>query len=299
VPKEQVGFIGLGAMGSGMSKNLLTKGHPLTVHDLNQNGVDALVRLGAAAAPSPAAVAERSDVVFTVLPDGPDVEKVVLGPDGVLAGARPGLMLVECSTIDPAVSDRVRGAALAAGCRMVDAPLGKSSKEAQAGTLAFFVGATDEDFAAVLPLLRLMGTDIVRCGGPGSGAIVKIVTNLLGQTLLAANIEALVLGTKAGVSTEAMLSAFQLTAANNGQLRGHIPNQVLASDFRPGFRLALSHKDLSIGQAMAARLGVPLFTLANARQVFAMAIAQGKGDLAAGAVVEMFEQLAGVRLPRP
>src|SRR5512133_645980 len=138
---ERVGFIGLGYMGSGMAKNLLRKGRPLTVFELNQDSVNALVGLGATAESSPAAVAARSDVVLTVLPDGPDVERVVLGPDGVLAGARPGMMLLECSTIDPAVTERVRSAALAARCRMVDAPLGKSAKEAQEGTLAFFVGA--------------------------------------------------------------------------------------------------------------------------------------------------------------
>lgn len=292
----RIGLIGLGYMGAGMAKNLLKHGYQLTVHNRSQGPVERLVALGATAAASPADLARQVDIVFTVLPDGPDVERVVSGPGGVLEGARPGLLMVECSTIDPSVTGRVREALEAKGCRMVDAPLGRGSKQAEEGTLVFMVGATEDDFRQVLPVLQAMGTEIIRCGGPGAGIIVKVANNMLAQTILAANIEALLLGVKAGVEVEPMLQVFQLTGADNGQLRTQIPGQVLPRNFQPGFKLSLAEKDQRLGQALAAKLGMPLFTLATARHLFQIAIEQGRGDLAAPAVVEVFEQFGGVKL---
>jgi 3-hydroxyisobutyrate dehydrogenase-like beta-hydroxyacid dehydrogenase len=158
------------------------------------------------------------------------------------------------------------------------------------------VGATEEDFREVLPLLQAMGTDIVHCGGPGAGIVVKVANNLLAQTIMAANLEALLLGVKGGVAVEPMLRAFQLTAANNVGLRTSIPDQVLKRNFAPGFKLALAHKDQRLGQSFAAQMGMPLFTLASARQLWAIALEQGKGDLATSAVAEVFEQFAGAKL---
>jgi len=295
---RRIGLIGLGLMGRGMGSNLLKKGFSLTVHDIDAAAVEVLRQRGARAAASPKALAADSEIVITVVPDGPDVETVVLGPDGVLAGARPGTILVECSTIDPAVTQRVGKAVRAAGSRMVDAGMGRSSAEAEAGRLLFMVGAEPGDFDAVRPVLEAMGSDIFHCGGPGTGISMKMVNNLLNISLLAADLEALALGTKAGLSMDVMLRVLTTTAANNPHLKITVQDQVLAGNFTPGFKAVMAQKDLGLAQNMAARLGVPLFTLTQARQLYSIAVAQGKGDLSMGVIAQVMEDIAGVRLAR-
>jgi 3-hydroxyisobutyrate dehydrogenase-like beta-hydroxyacid dehydrogenase len=296
MPAKRIGIIGLGLMGRGMGTNLLKKGFSLTVHDVDPAAVEVLRQRGARVAASAKAVAAESEIVITVVPDGPDVESVVLGVDGVLAGARPGTILVECSTIDPAVTQRVGKAVRAAGCRMVDAGMGRSSAEAEAGKLLFRVGAESADFETVRPVLEAMGTDIFHCGGPGTGISMKMVNNLLNISLLAADLEALALGTKAGLSMEVMLRVLTTTAANNPHLKITVQDQVLVGNFQPGFKAVMAQKDLGLAQNMAARLGVPLFTLTQARQLYSIAVAQGKGDLSMGVIAQVMEDIAGVRL---
>lgn len=296
--KNRVGLIGLGLMGRGMGKNLLRKGYPLTVYDIEAAAVEPLRQAGAATASSPSGVAKGSDIIITVVPDSPDVEAVVLGSDGVLAGAQPGAILIECSTIDPHVTKRVGEAVRKAGCRMVDAAMGRSSKEAEEGRLLFMVGADPQDFETIRPVLEAMGTDIFYCGGPGAGISMKMVNNLLNISILSADLEALALGVKAGLDVEMMLGVLTKTAANNPHLKITVQDQVLAGNFEPGFKAALAHKDLGLAQNMAARLGVPLFALTQARQLYSIALAQGKGDRSMAAIAPVLEQLAGVRLSR-
>lgn len=297
--KNRIGLIGLGLMGRGMSKNLLKKGYPLTVYDIDPVAVEHLRENGAAVAPSPSEVGKSADMIVTVVPDGPDVEAVILGPDGVLAGARPGTIIIECSTIDPHVTQRVGRAVQKAGCRMVDAAMGRSSKEAEEGRLLFMVGADPKDFEAVRPVLEAMGTDLFHCGGPGAGITMKLVNNLLNISILAADLEALVLGAKAGLEVEVMLRVLSSTAANNPHLKITVQDQVLAGNYEPGFKAALAHKDLGLAQNMAARLGVPLFSLGPARQLYSIALAEGKGERSMGVIAPVLERLAGVRLTRP
>jgi 3-hydroxyisobutyrate dehydrogenase-like beta-hydroxyacid dehydrogenase len=298
MPAKRIGMIGLGLMGRGMGTNLVKKGYSVTVNDVDPAAVEVLRQRGARVAASPKAVAADSEIVITVVPDGPDVEAVVLGADGVLAGARPGTILVECSTIDPAVTQRVGKAVRAAGCCMVDAGMGRSSAEAEAGRLLFMVGAEPADFEVVRPVLEAMGTDIFHCGGPGTGISMKMVNNLLNISLLAADLEALALGTKAGLSMEVMLRVLTTTAANNPHLKITVQDQVLVGNFQPGFKAVMAQKDLGLAQNMAARLGVPLFTLTQARQLYSIAVAQGKGDLSMGVIAQVLEDIAGVRLAR-
>jgi len=299
MPAKRIGIIGLGLMGRGMATNLVKKGFSLTVNDMDPGAVEVLRQRGARVAASPKAVAADSEIVITVVPDGPDVEAVVLGAEGVLAGARSGTILLECSTIDPAVTQRVGKAVRAAGCRMVDAGMGRSSAEAEAGKLLFMVGAEPADFEVVRPVLEAMGTDIFHCGGPGTGISMKMVNNLLNISLLAADLEALALGTKAGLSMEVMLRVLTTTAANNPHLKITVQDQVLVGNFQPGFKAVMAQKDLGLAQNMAARLGVPLFTLTQARQLYSIAVAQGKGDLSMGVIAQVMEDIAGVRLARP
>jgi 4-hydroxybutyrate dehydrogenase / sulfolactaldehyde 3-reductase len=296
MPEQRIGLIGVGSMGRGMGKNLIEHGFPLTVYDANLAAIEPLQLLGAEGAETPRAVAERSDVVITVLPNGPDVEAVALGPDGIAAGARPGTIVMDCSTIDPAVSLAVNRALRERGIRMVDAAMGRGSVEAEAGTLVFMVGAEPEDFAAIKPILEATGSDIFHAGPPGHGITLKLVHNLLSLTMLTASVEAMVLAAKAGLDLHKTLEVLQASTTGHGHLRGTIPNQVLTGDYTPGFRTVLGQKDLRLGHSLAAGLGVPLQTLAISAELFTAAVAKGRGDWASGAIVTVLEEIVGLRL---
>lgn len=297
MPEQRVGLIGLGSMGRGMGKNLIAHGFPLTVYDAQLAAVEPLQVLGAEGVETPRAVAERSDVVVTVLPNGPDVEAVALGSDGIAAGARPGTLVMDCSTIEPAVSLAVGRALAERGLRMLDAGMGRSSREADEGTLLFMVGAEPEDFAAVKPLLEAMGSDVFHVGPPGHGITLKLVHNLLSLTMLAASVEAMVLAGKAGLDLHRTLAVLQASTTGHGHLRAIIPNQVLTGDYTPGFRVALGQKDMRLGHALATSLGVPLQTLAIAGELYTAAVARGRGELATGAIATVLEEIVGLRLP--
>jgi 4-hydroxybutyrate dehydrogenase/sulfolactaldehyde 3-reductase len=294
----EVGLIGLGLMGRGIGKNLLKKGFALTVYDVDKAAVERLVAQGAVAVNSPREVGERSAVTITVLPDGPDVEATVLGPNGVLSGARPGAIIVDCSTIDPGISQKVGAAVREAGCRFVDAAMSRSSKEAEEGRLVFMVGAEPDDYETVLPVLRAAGTDIFHCGGPSTGITVKVINNLLATAIAAADIEALLLGAKAGVSMDVMMRVLTATGANNAMLGSVISNEVLTGNYEPGFKLRLAHKDVGLAHSLAARLGIPLLVLGPARQLYAMAMGRGEGERSYTVIADLLQKALGVRLAR-
>jgi 4-hydroxybutyrate dehydrogenase / sulfolactaldehyde 3-reductase len=294
--EQRIGLIGLGSMGRGMGKNLVEHGFPLTVYDANLAAVEPLQLLGAEGVETPRAVAERSDVVITVLPNGPDVEAVALGADGIAEGARPGTIVMDCSTIEPAVSLAVGKALGERGVRMVDAGMGRSSKEADAGTLLFMVGAEPEDFQAVKPVLEATGSDVFHVGPPGHGITLKLIHNLLSLTMLAASVEAMVLAGKAGLDLRRTLEVLQASTTGHGHLRGAIPDQVLTGDYTPGFRVVLGQKDLRLGHNLATSLNVPLQTLAMSGELFTAAVGKGRGDWASGAIVTVLEDMVGLRL---
>ncbi len=292
----RVGFIGLGLMGEPMSRNVLRKGFPLTVFDVRADPVQRLVAAGAAAAGSPRAVAERSDVVLTIVPNSSDVEKVILGPDGVAEAARPGLTVIDMSTIDPAVSKRVATALGARGAAMLDAPVGRPSSFAAAAQLAFMVGGDGAVLDRCRQVLLAMGDTIFYCGGNGMGSTMKVVNNLLSITALAATGEALVLGAKSGLETAVMLDVLRRTAASNAHLSMTYPQKALKGDFSPMFMIDLAHEDLSLGLELGAAQQVPLALGAMAREMFSAARARGRGRLDWTAVVTVLEDVAGVEV---
>ncbi|HEX9015523.1 MAG TPA: NAD(P)-binding domain-containing protein, partial [Chloroflexota bacterium] len=205
--RPNVGFIGLGAMGLPMAKRVLLHGsYPLTVLDVVPGRVEEMVGLGARPAGSPRAVAQGSEVVITMLPSSPDVEKVVLGEAGVLEGLKPGSVLIEMSTIDPAVTKAVAARVGAKGGRMLDAPVGRNSFSAAEGTLSIMVGGDAATLEECRPILATMGSSIVHCGPAGAGEAMKLTHNLMGCLIDTAIAEGLALGAKAGLSPEAMLS---------------------------------------------------------------------------------------------
>ncbi len=293
--RQPVGLVGLGKMGYGIGKNLLRKGYRLTVYDIDSTAVNRLATLGATRAGSPKEVAERSDIVVTVLPDGPDVEQVVLGPDGVLCGARPGTIVLDCSVIDPEVTRRIGAALRAEGCGMVDAGMGGLPPTAEEGTLFFMVGAMPEDLERVKPLLDAMGSQTVHCGGPGAGVTIKLINNLLALAILSADLEALAMGVQAGLKPDAMLSVLTSTFADNRLLHTLVPDKILKGEHEPGFKANLAHKDAGLAVALASRLRVPIWTMGQVPQLLSMVLAQGKGEKAHTVLATAIEETIGTR----
>ncbi len=292
----KVGFIGLGIMGAPMAANVLRKGNSLTVFDVNPAAMDKLAAQGAAKAASPAAVAAVSDVVITMLPDGPDVERVALGPDGIVAGAKPGLVMIDMSSSQPDITRKIGTALSAKGCAMVDSPVGKTADHAVTGTLTLMVGGDPATVAKVRPILDCMGTDFFDCGGLGNGHAMKATNNLLATTLVALNAEILAAGIKAGLTLETMTSVMQKTMAWNNQLAVAFPLRPLKGDFSPGFMLKLAHKDCRNALRMIDAMGIdaPIgrATLAACQD----GIDQGYGANDVGVLVKMREEKAGVKV---
>lgn len=289
-PRTTIGFIGLGIMGKPMSRNLMRAGYPLVVYDIVPEAVEAIAREGAQTGASSADVAARSQVVITMLPDSPDVEKAYLGPQGVLEGARPGTVLVDMSTISPTVAVRVASAAAEKGCPMLDAPVSGGDVGAQKGTLSIMVGGDPQTFARVEPILCAMGKP-VHCGESGAGQVVKACNQVLVAVTLVGMAEALVLGTKAGVDPEKIVQVLSGGLARCGVLENR-GMRVVQRDFSPGFRIRLHYKDLNIIREAGRAFGVPLPASALAHELFGAAVAAGRGELDHSGIVTVIEDLA-------
>ena len=297
---ETIGFIGLGAMGGPMASNMQRKGFELLVHDLDPAAVAALVELGATAAGSVAEVARGADVVFTMLPDGPDVEAVVLGPDGLLANGSVDMMVVDMSTIDPAVTDRIAAALGERGFAFADAPVGRLVSHAQQGESLFMVGASDNDLGRVTPCLEAMGTTIHHCGKPGSGIRTKLINNFIAIACCQIDAEAIALATRFGLDIARTLDVVNGTTATNGHLKEAAwPSKVLAGDTAPGFRIRLAHKDISLAVEAGRQAGVPMFTGAVVREALGQACRTGEfGERDFSALLEVVCGQAGITPPR-
>ena len=289
---ETIGFVGLGRMGRPMASNLCRKGFDLVVHDVNPQAVDSLTALGARAANGIAGVAQASSVVVTMLPSSVEVEGVVLGPDGVFANGREGLLLMDMSTVDPHTTDEMHAAAVAAGMSVVDAPVGRLSTHADRGECLFMVGASDADFARVLPLLQAMGTTIHHCGAVGTGTRTKLVNNYLAVVSCQLNAEALTLSQRFGLSLEKTLDVIYGTTATNGQLKIAWPDKVLKGDIAPGFTIDLAHKDLTLIVSAANSAKSPMPIGAAAREAFSTARARGFGGNDFSAMVDVLCDLS-------
>lgn len=287
----RVGFIGLGLMGKPMARNLLGAGYALTVHSRSAPPVNELVAEGSARAESPGEAAAASDVVITMLPDTPDVELVLFGPDGVAEGIREGSLVIDMSTIDP-IATRSFGERLAGGgVAMLDAPVSGGEIGAIDGTLSIMVGGTGEAFARALPMLEVMGSTIVHVGAAGAGQVTKACNQLVVGSAVEAVAEALVLAARAGVDPakvrEALLGGF----AGSKVLEIH-GRRMIDADFAPGFRSALMAKDGRIVVKAAEDLGAPIpaFRAVNERL---QAMLVDRGDLDYSALITLLEDDAG------
>ncbi len=295
----QIGFVGLGTMGGPMARNILRGGHAVRGFDTNPAAMAAHVEAGGTAATSPRHAAEGADVVVTMLPDGPDVERAVLGEGGVLAGLVRGAIYIDMSTIDPAVTRRVGAAVAAKGAHMVDSPVGKTADHAIAGTLTLMVGGEPEVISKVRPILDLMGKDFFYCGPLGMGEAMKLTNNFLAATLMAVSVEALVTGTKAGLKLDLMMDVMRTTMAWNNQLGVSLPKKALAGDFSLGFMVKLAQKDQRLAVGMAEALGSRTPVGKAAHDSLAEAAAAGLAELDVSALMKLREEQAGVVVRKP
>ena len=274
----KVGFVGLGQMGSAFSRNLIKGGHDLTVFDISRSAVQAIVDAGAKAAVSAKAAAESAEVVFTILPVGANVEQAVFGPDGIAEGISKEALFVDMSTILP---DEIRaiGARLKKqGIAMVDAPVGRTSAHAVAGTSTFMVGGDKADVARVTPFLECMGQKITHCGPLGAGAVVKLVNNYISAVSNLVTAEGMALGLAAGVSQDTMVEVISQTPAGLGHITTAWPAKALVDDPSPAFMLDLARKDIGLALTAAASAKVPMSTGAVAREIYNIASAAGRGE---------------------
>jgi 4-hydroxybutyrate dehydrogenase/sulfolactaldehyde 3-reductase len=292
---ERIGFIGLGRMGKGMASNLRKKQFPLIVHDIRQEPVAELESLGAERAQDAAEIARSAAVVVTMLPTSVEVEEVVTQ---ITAHGRPGQLVMDMSTVDPLATDRFAERLEARGMRLVDAPVGRLAAHADRGESLFMVGASDEDFARVKPLLEAMGTTIHHCGPVGSGIRTKLVNNFLAISYCQMNAEALALAQRFGLSLERTLEVLGGTTAINGQLKINWPDKVLKDDTAPGFTIDLAHKDLSLVLAAANAAQVPMPMAAAAREAFSLARASGFGGKDFSAMLDALCEAARIEKPR-
>ena len=291
----KIGFIGLGIMGKPMAANLLKAGYSLTVYDIMPGPVEELKVLGAAAAGSCAEVARQSDVLITMLPNSPQVLEAVTGPEGVLEGARPGMILVDMSSIAPAASVEVQAACAARGVRMIDAPVSGGEPKAVDGTLSIMAGGDKAAFDEVYDLLLVMGSSAVLCGGIGAGNTTKLANQIIVALNIAAMSEALALGTRAGVDPGVIFQAVRGGLAGSTVLNAKAP-MVLSGNFKPGFRIDLHIKDLQNALDTGHAVGAPLPLTAYAMEILQNLRADGCGNLDHSAIARFYEKLAGMEI---
>jgi 2-hydroxy-3-oxopropionate reductase len=275
-----------------MARNLLKAGYPLVVHSRSRGPVDEIARAGARVGTSPKDVAAQSEIVVTMLPNSPDVEQVALGPDGVLEGARRGLVLADMSTISPIVSQKVGQALAAKGVAMLDAPVSGGEKGAIEGTLSIMVGGDRAVFDRTLPVFQAMGKTITHLGPLGFGGFTKLANQIIVAVNLTALGEALTLGKKAGLDRDLLLTALAGGLAGSKCLDQKRPNYV-GNTYNPGFKIDLHYKDLGLIMESARALGVPLPTTAVVQELFSALRVKGRGGLDHSGVITLLEDLAG------
>jgi 4-hydroxybutyrate dehydrogenase / sulfolactaldehyde 3-reductase len=292
----KVGFIGLGVMGGPMAANILKGGHELTVFDLNAQAVASLVKAGAQAAASPKEVGAASEIVVTMLPLPAHVEQVVLGPNGVAEGLKPGGLVIDMSTIDPQTSKRVGRALSERGMSMVDSPVGKTSEHAVTGTLTLMVGGEQKDIARAKPVLDCMGNQTFLCGGPGAGHAMKMTNNLLATTIMCANTEALAIGVKEGLTLELMVEVMKTTMAWNQQLAVAMPKKAFVGDDSPGFMVKLAAKDVRLACDAAKGLGFQALVGEGALATLDRAAEKGYAERDTAALMKIREDELGIKV---
>jgi 3-hydroxyisobutyrate dehydrogenase len=292
---EKIGFIGLGIMGQGMARNLLKAGFPLTVWNRSAGKMDPLLAAGAEAGRDPADVAARSDMIIICVSDTPDVEDVILGERGVLKGAKPGSLVIDCSTISPGATRKLATILAETQVSMLDAPISGGSEGAARGTLSIMVGGEAKDFERAMPAFRAIGQKITHVGPVGAGQTVKLVNQILVVGNCLAMCEALLFAQAGEVDLAKTLEAVSAGAAGSWMLSNRGP-QILQRDWRPGFTIDLQQKDVRLILDAADDLGVPLPATGLIFQLYRTLQSQGLGGEGNHALVKALEHLAGFEI---
>lgn len=289
----QIAFIGLGQMGAPMASNLLKQGHRLNVFDISPAAVSTLVAQGATAATSPAQAAQDAEFVITMLPNGDLVHEVLFGAEGVCTTLPPAALVMDMSTIHPLQTDRLIAQMQTRGFSLMDAPVGRTSDHAQAGTLLILAGGTAEQVERATPVLMAMGSELINAGGPGMGIRVKLINNYMSIALNALSAEAAVLCEALGLSFDVALQVMSGTPAGKGHFTTSWPNKVLKGDLSPAFMIDLAHKDLGIALDVANQLHVAMPMGAASREVYSQARASGRGRQDWSAILEQVRAASG------
>ena len=291
----KIGFIGLGLMGKSMARNLIKSGFPLVVHNRSRAAVDELTREGASSAGSPAEVTAQVEIVFTNLPDTPDVEAVALGKAGILEGARAGLIYVDHSTIKPAAARKIAERMAEKGVLALDAPVSGGDIGAREATLSIMVGGSSEALAKAMPALQVMGKTITHVGESGAGQVAKAANQIMVAAQMVAMGELLVFARKSGVDPRKVVQAIKGGAAQCWTLDVK-PQRLFAGNRNPGFRANLQLKDLKIIMETAGEYEIPLPTTRQNTLLFQEMAEHGMGELDNSAVVGVIEQMAGISI---
>lgn len=288
-----IGFIGLGIMGKPMAKNLLKAGKQLAVYDIVTDAVKEVEAAGAVACASIAEVAKQSDIIVTMLPNSPHVKQVVLGEGGVIDNAKEGTLVIDMSSIAPAVSIEVHDALAKKGIRMIDAPVSGGEPKAIDGTLAIMVGGAQADFDAAQPLFEIMGSSAVLVGAIGSGNTCKLTNQVIVALNIAALSEGMMLAKKAGTDPQKVFEAIRGGLAGSTVMNAKTP-MMLADNYKPGFRIDLHIKDLQNALDTGAAFDAPLPLTEQIQQVMRNLSANGDGSLDHSGIAKHYEALAGL-----
>lgn len=289
---KKIGFIGLGIMGFSMSKNLLKAGYPLFVFDPLPGKAQALEEFGAVSCATSAAVAAQSDAVVVMVKADQDVDDVILGEHGIAQGARPGLVILNSSTILPATSKRLAAAVAPLGIDLLDCPVTGSAPQARDGTLAFMVGGSKPAYERYQPLLLAMGKAAYYLGESGAGSYAKLANNTMYAINLLAFVEALSIASKSGIDPELFIEIVGKGGAKSAVAEAKLP-KILGRDFSPAFSLAMMNKDLGLVSQLTADLGVATPVFDAVKAVLGEALGQGWGDEDLSSVVKLYEAAAG------
>jgi len=294
-PDKLIGFIGLGVMGKPMSLNLINAGYSLLVLDILAEPIKELVAAGAKAADSPAQIGEKCEVIFTMLPDSPHVEEVVTGKDGILAGTRPGSIIVDMSSIAPLVARKLANIAAEKGVKMLDAPVSGGEPKAIDGSLSIMVGGEEEIFKQVKNLLLCMGTSVTRIGDIGSGNIAKLANQIMVAIHLSSLAEAMVFAEKAGVDPEKVYHAIKDGLAGSAVLNAKMP-LILERNFKPGGPIRMHTKDLINVRDTAFAIDAPIPLTTQVMEFMKALKVDGRSEDDHGGLIQYHEKLAGVQV---
>jgi 3-hydroxyisobutyrate dehydrogenase-like beta-hydroxyacid dehydrogenase len=295
---RNIGFIGIGMMGHGMARNLLAKGFALTFKaNRNRSNLADLLAAGAKEAKTNAECARAGDIVFICVTGSPQVEDIVYGKDGLLEAARPGLVVVDTSTAEPASSAKIRADLAARGTKLIDAPLARTPKEAEEGRLNTMVGAEPEDFKAIEPVLKAFCENIFHVGGPGHGHVLKLVNNMMAMSFAASVAEAFAVGAKAGLDLNKLYQVISAGGVNSGIFQMMTTGMLKDGDLGGmKFAIANAQKDLRYFTHLAEMLPVSSFMGEAAHQSFVQAANLGFGDKLIASLFEAQEKINNVKI---